>query len=1022
MAYAEKYYHNFTAADDTPYRFSIEERDFTGTAAEIKMGDEPVRIRYKPIGDDRLPFAKLSSLDFSVYAESDFQYRDLLTTDEEKYIVKLINRNTNKVVWHGWLLADSMQESYISPPYTIEFTAVCGLTRLRNIDFLDSSGNFFEGKKTLIELIGICLQKTSVDKFQYIKESVVTKTNQYSYAANGEFSSTFRVIQLKRELFRKIKNDETKPYNCLEVLQEILTPFRCQIFQAFDPQENSLVWRIREITDIATDNPYRIWTMGGVYVSEGTTNEILQMGSTANRSDFHWIEGGQVMNLSLFRRRAEVHLKYKYWEDIANFYNFNSPEWDENVLINYTTFGGFLYEKNNKESVTYKGKECRALNIIPQSYYYYANIEHNGIRITPSFVGEPFSLKVVHGHASHLTFWNPPYVILKFNDGTTDYWLTNNDHPNPYTWDTTFYEPYMLHPLDDTIQWTFPSEGTLYVSFTSPLSPYSSQTGQYEDNEPYWLFAWDINGGSAGENLEEKVYIAEIQGNTAENLTLDIIIGDTSNDGSLSQLETIDGVNTSTWNSTGGSMLELGQLLANDLLRLNYGLKKQMDGVLWRGSNLLPHNIITFIDNGNTLYWDIYQSEWLVKTNYIEVSIRDFKRPAVVILTADEQINSNKIGGTQISNGIPPSTIATKTAGLWKKVSSSKEMSGVEFKEIDPNQELKVSLTSAINGYIYIKDDPSTLKEGQQLMVDVTGGSTLHLGGGFRQDTSVGTQITVASNSLLVFEYASGGFVLVKQIDHADAFDSDALAFFSGSNLTWNEKIAVDYLVKRLKQEGYWNDLSYIYPLVGQDQTSVEKELKAGTNNITFTNYNQSTHYSEVGLFADGSLYGTIPNPINSQSHNVFFYVTKGDFVGNFRDCGSFSSLKEFSVNVRDNVIATPDQTLYYYDSPSQLLMVNSPFPSIGFWNFRTHEPSPGSFAKEIRQDNNLLTSQSGLSVGVFDLPTFGLLNNWDNDLSTANKIVNGRYYGIFLFSENGTLYSNLYNIVKNYLQILARI
>jgi hypothetical protein len=128
-------------------------------------------------------------------------------------------------------------------------------------------------------------------------------------------------------------------------------------------------------------------------------------------------------------------------------------------------------------------------------------------------------------------------------------------------------------------------------------------------------------------------------------------------------------------------------------------------------------------------------------------------------------------------------------------------------------------------------------------------------------------------------------------------FDADALAFFArvfaaSGSLSATEQVAIDTLVKELKNKSIWNKLKAIYPMVGASAASCAQNLKSSSFTASFGG---GWTFSSTGVTGNGTntfmntnLLPNVQMAFNNQSY--LFYR------GNTNAGGS-----EFGVNINSN-------------------------------------------------------------------------------------------------------------------------
>ena len=232
-------------------------------------------------------------------AEVDFEFTYLFSSDAQKHMVEILK--AGNLYWFGYIELDSWGEPLQSVPYNVQCTAYDGLGFLKNSPFLDASEEVYTGKKTIFDILKICLLKTGLD----LTIHTGIDWQEELQTANTDLT---KVHQLNCDAFIDL--------NCYEVLEKILP--ECRIFQ-----RSGRWWVISNTNFYRYTIDYFTTTPEGVVTSE----------SLVSAADGWWFEGLPKMLIIPALKHLNV---------IQNF-GLNS-----NLILN----GSF--EKFNAESNTFE--------------------------------------------------------------------------------------------------------------------------------------------------------------------------------------------------------------------------------------------------------------------------------------------------------------------------------------------------------------------------------------------------------------------------------------------------------------------------------------------------------------------------------------------------------------------------------------------------------------------------------------------------------------------------------------------
>lgn len=231
MAYGLRYYTSFygtsdkrTSNDPDFFEVRILRNGYLGESEELEASESPVIITYPNSSDDKLLPFRGSYVDINLLATENFQLEDLYTENERDWLVQ-IDRNGNRI-HNSFIIPDGCQEQFYFPPYIVTVNSVDGLGLLRNLSFVQNSGDIWIGKMSFLEVIYACLNRIGVPDMDIytcanIYEVSMTQGNEYDPLSLSYVNSE-----------RYFKDDQVTPMNCQEVLESVLREWTACIIQS----------------------------------------------------------------------------------------------------------------------------------------------------------------------------------------------------------------------------------------------------------------------------------------------------------------------------------------------------------------------------------------------------------------------------------------------------------------------------------------------------------------------------------------------------------------------------------------------------------------------------------------------------------------------------------------------------------------------------------------------------------------------------------------------------------------------
>lgn len=288
MAHALRYFCSWeTEKYKHQMRLELWEKDYVGEATAMVLSGEPQLTMEE--GDTICG----SSLDFGLFSETNGQYLHLYTTDNHKYLIKILRDGA--VMWEGYLLPEYYSEAYIAAPYTVNFTATDWLGMLKNIDFPAQ-----DMRVPILQIIKTCLQYT---------ELPLDFACQLDLRVEGinDTTNVLGALYLNPITFTG--------YNCYEVLEKILASFNTTL------RQTGHRWLISSIDD---ELPLRLISWDSLsYTGDGQSNNGELIGTNFAGT---FIDGSMTMAIEPAKKSVDLSQDIFYRESWLKDYDFHSAD------------------------------------------------------------------------------------------------------------------------------------------------------------------------------------------------------------------------------------------------------------------------------------------------------------------------------------------------------------------------------------------------------------------------------------------------------------------------------------------------------------------------------------------------------------------------------------------------------------------------------------------------------------------------------------------------------------------------
>jgi len=147
------------------------------------------------------------------YDGSDAKYIEYFTTDEQRYRVTKRIEDTGEIVYQGFFLPETYEEPYEAAVHYVKFSATDGLGLLRGKQF---DASFFEKEHYVTDVLCEILKMTGIPFDIYLAPAIKNHLN----------TKWHQIVIDGRKYF-----DDEKPPSVYEILEELISSMRCQLFQ-----------------------------------------------------------------------------------------------------------------------------------------------------------------------------------------------------------------------------------------------------------------------------------------------------------------------------------------------------------------------------------------------------------------------------------------------------------------------------------------------------------------------------------------------------------------------------------------------------------------------------------------------------------------------------------------------------------------------------------------------------------------------------------------------------------------------
>lgn len=237
---ALKYHATFADVCGNSYRVEILDDNYHAPSKEMELGGDGVVISRSGKKITEPIFSMGATI--QVWCNENFEYADLFATAEQTNQVVIGRKDREsaqgtdpdsyQIIFRGWIEPSLYEEEYMKPPYLISIPASDGLAALENY-YPEGVGG--SGLISLLTVIKHCLNCTGLN----FPINIACGLNPDDQTANRLFENSY----VEKESLRSYKDGVYEYDDAKKLLEDILRPFSCRLYQSGDE------WYIERVKD-----------------------------------------------------------------------------------------------------------------------------------------------------------------------------------------------------------------------------------------------------------------------------------------------------------------------------------------------------------------------------------------------------------------------------------------------------------------------------------------------------------------------------------------------------------------------------------------------------------------------------------------------------------------------------------------------------------------------------------------------------------------------------------------------------
>lgn len=243
-----KYSGTFEDLPKNSWKIAMHLQGYGGSETALFVGSAGVKLSHTGDNYNKEQGIFPGTLQFSLVAESNFQLTEILYADDREWKVQLSQSST--VYFSGDLISTVVTEPYVdgSLPNEISFTAIDGLTDLKNEKYLNSGALYNEFQKP-IDIIRKCLENLNEVTTVYENVDIKATTGMNATDTHSPLNQSF----IHTSAYG-ITPDST--ITKWQVLTNAMQAFRCRFFSNRPEAPGWIMQKIDLLTE--TSDVFRI--------------------------------------------------------------------------------------------------------------------------------------------------------------------------------------------------------------------------------------------------------------------------------------------------------------------------------------------------------------------------------------------------------------------------------------------------------------------------------------------------------------------------------------------------------------------------------------------------------------------------------------------------------------------------------------------------------------------------------------------------------------------------------------------
>ena len=583
-----------TGGNSRTYNITIDDNFVSGTP--VSFTTKSCKIKWEAPSESRFETVIPSVLELDIQVDSitvETALESLVAAQEGRFTIKI--EKSSSLYWIGYILADQIEFEDLSYEHRpiFKIKAIDGLSRLKTIDYKDSSGEHFEGKEIVVDHIRRILDfNTFPTSFFTSSDRLIWSYNNWEESNMFSFFNTMRSTRINHLAFVSVDSKGNDIFmSAYEVLQEICKTFGARFFWS-NGRYNFV--QINGYTNTGSGNTFQVykWQMLVGNTSQTSSNLQLDYECDAGDTDLYYNSGADAYKLS------------------GDVWGYLPPI--ERVIVDYRHLAifnllfGKTWSNSSTEIHTYSEIDSNggtAAFAFQSSFNFTANTSDSSV--TALRVNFEIRVKVGTKYLKReATFSGSTvsYSAVSWESSSSYYEFASNSIPVATSTDVTEYSNINFIaediPEDGDLEFLIDVEG-VYDQDGSLINPLD-YTLTWSFNNPY-LEMW------YGGNVEDQSVIKRfksVNNNTNDNsaiIEIETILGDGPNGSVLGALEIFDGsdwVSSSQWTVGGsGTAKNISQLLANETLRGQTNPVAKMQSAKFFGHGIEYEKVINYFSN-----------------------------------------------------------------------------------------------------------------------------------------------------------------------------------------------------------------------------------------------------------------------------------------------------------------------------------------------------------------------------------------------------------------------------------------